>query len=110
MKNKLQTLIAKFLGIESIIQAKCDALQRDYTRAVEEVAEKANNRISEVEDASEDYINKKFDEIRTELSESMESAVIDALDDQIHVITDDMVEMAVKKVLTKEYILSVLAK
>jgi hypothetical protein len=137
MKTKLQTLIAKFLGIESIIQAKCDALQRDYTRAIEEVAEEANNRISEVEDAaskvddieskvddiestvedinsanyaSEDYIDDKVSEVESDLSDKMDEAVAEALEGHVQTVTQEMVEDAVKKVLTKEFILAVLAK
>jgi outer membrane murein-binding lipoprotein Lpp len=141
MKTKLQTLIAKFLGIESTIQtaieAKVEFLQRDYNRAIEEISDETNSRINEVEDAaskvddiesnvedltskvddiesaeyvSADWVTDEIESAKSDLSDEITEKVTEAMEEVKTDITEEQVEEILKRVLTKELILQILAK
>jgi SMC interacting uncharacterized protein involved in chromosome segregation len=124
----MKNIIIKALGLSNL--SALESKVNEIDTCVAEVAEEVNNRFLDVEDlpskfddldsrlsdiesaeyASEDYINDKCHELESDLSDKIEEAVSEALEGHVQTVTDDMVERAVKNIVTKEFILALLAK
>lgn len=133
MKNKLKSLIAKFLGIESTIEE----LRKEFTKEIELISEEANSRINEVEEsaskiddiesnvddlvskvediesaeyAGTDWVTDEIESAKSDLSDELDEKVAEAIEEVVTEIKEKQVKEILEKVLTKELILKILAK
>lgn len=137
MKTKLQLLIAKFLGVDSTIEAKCEEVRKDYSKAIEEISDEVNNRLCDVEDCpskveelesqvsdleskvediesgeyvSADWVTDEIESAKSDLSDEITEKVAEAFEEASFEVSKDKVKEIIEEVLTKELILKILAK
>lgn len=133
MKNKLKSLIAKFLGIESTIEE----LRKEFTKEIEAISDEANSRINDVEESASkiddiesnvddlvskvediesaeyvgaDWVTDEIESAKSDLSDELDEKVAEAIEEVVIEIKDKQVKEILEKVLTKELILKILAK
>lgn len=133
----MKNIIIKSLGLRDEINKAVNSSIQDLTDKVENIEEETNCRLRDVEDlpstveelesnlsdlsdkvdniesaeyVGADWVTDEIESAKSELSDELEEKIAEAISEEKVMIATEQVEEIIKKVLTKELILSILAK
>lgn len=133
----MKNIIIKSLGLRDEINKAVSLSISDLTDKVENIEEETNSRLRDVEDlpstveelesnlsdlsdkvdeiesaeyVGADWVTDEIESAKSELSDALDAKVAEAIEETKLELSKEQIEEIVKKVLTKELILSILTK